>query len=309
MTDERWPPLPYDAWKETYATLHMWTQIVGKVALALAPPLNHSWGVAFQVTPRGLSTRPLRHDARNFTVEFDFVDHRLLLKASDGEERSLRLEPRTVADFYRSVMALLSDLRLDVKIWPVPVELASPGIRFDKDTVHRSYDADAVGKLWRILRQVEEVYSGARCSFVGKCSPTHFFWGGFDLAVTRFSGRRAPPREGPAFMREAYSHEVISHGFWPGSGPVLEPAFYAYAVPEPAGFRDGRVRPDAAFYHRELGEFILPYAAVRSAVSPEREILAFVESTYERGADLAGWDRAALETGPAGTIASKEAQR
>ena len=295
MTDERWPALPYDAWKDTYATLHMWTQIVGKVALALAPPLNHSWGVAFQVTPRGLSTRSLRHDARSFTVEFDFVDHRLVVKASDGEERSLRLEPRTVADFYRAVMALLSDMRLDVKIWPVPVELPSPGIRFDEDTVHRSYDAVQVGKLWRILRQVEEVYSGARCSFVGKCSPAHFFWGGFDLAVTRFSGRRAPPREGPAFMQEAYSHEVISHGFWPGSGPLLEPAFYAYAVPEPAGFRDARARPDAAYYHRELGEFILPYEAVRTAASPEAAIREFVDSTYERGADLAGWDRAALE--------------
>ena len=293
--EERWPDLPYDAWKDTYATLHMWTQIVGKVALALAPPLNHSWGIAFHVTPRGLSTLPLPHDARSFTVEFDFVDHRLVVKASDGEKRSLRLEPRTVADFYRATMALLADMRLDVKIWPVPVELPSPGIRFPDDTVHRSYDAVQVGKLWRILRQVEEVYSRARCSFVGKCSPTHFFWGGFDLAVSRFSGRRAPPREGPAFMREAYSHEEISHGFWPGSGVLLEPAFYAYAAPEPAGFRDARARPDAAYYHRELGEFILPYAAVRTAEDPEAAIRAFVESTYEHGATLAGWDRASLE--------------
>jgi hypothetical protein len=299
VDDERWPPLPYDAWKDTYATLHMWTQIVGKVALALAPPLNHSWGIALQVTPRGLSTRPLRHGARSFTVEFDFVGHRLVVKSSDGEERFLRLEPRTVADFYASLMGLLSAMRLDVKIWPVPVELPSPGIRFDADTVHRAYDAVQVGRLWRILRQVEEVYSGARCAFVGKCSPVHFFWGGFDLAVTRFSGRRAPPRDGPAFMQEAYSHEVISHGFWPGSGPVLEPAFYAYAVPEPPGFRDIRARPDGAFYHRDLGEFLLPYEAVRSAESPERAILAFVDSTYAAGAALAGWDRAALESAPA----------
>ena len=298
MNDERWPPLPYDAWKDTYATLHMWTQIVGKVALALAPPLNHSWGIALQVTPRGLSTRPLRLDTRTFTVEFDFVDHRLVVKASDGEERSLPLGPRTVADFYASFMALLSGMRLDVKIWPVPVELPSPGIRFDADTVHRSYDAVQVGRLWRILRSVEEAYLGERCSFVGKCSPAHFFWGGFDLAVTRFSGRRAPPREGPAFMQEAYSHEVISHGFWPGSGPFLEPAFYAYAVPEPSGFRDARARPDAAFYHAELGEFLLPYEAVRTADSPEAAIHDFVASTYERGADLAGWDRAALEKAP-----------
>jgi hypothetical protein len=296
MNEDRWPPLPYDAWKDTYATLHMWTQIVGKVALARTPPLNHSWGIAFQVTPRGLSTRLLPCGERSFTIEFDFVGHRLLIRASDGAERSLRLEPRTVADFYRAVMALLSDMRLDVKIWPVPVELPAPGIRFDEDVVHRSYDALHAGRLWRVLRQVAEAYTSARCSFVGKCSPAHFFWGGFDLAVTRFSGRRAPPREGPAFMREAYSHEVISHGFWPGSGPVLEPAFYAYAVPEPPGFRDARPRPDAAFYHPELGEFILPYEAVRSAPSPEAAIRAFVESTYAFGADLAGWDRAALES-------------
>jgi hypothetical protein len=297
LTDERWPDLPYDAWKDTYATLHMWMQIVGKVALARTLPLNHSWGVAFQVTPRGLSTRPLPHGARTFTMEFDFVDHRLVTRASDGQERSLRLEPRTVADFYRAVLALLSDMGLDVKIWPVPVELPTPGVRFDEDTVHRSYDAEAVGRLWRILRQVEEVLSAARCSFVGKCSPTHFFWGAFDLAVTRFSGRPAPPREGPAFMREAYSHEVISHGFWPGSGALLEPAFYAYAVPEPAGFRDARALPDAAYYHRELGEFILPYAAVRTADEPEAAIRAFVESTYENAATRAGWDRPALEKG------------
>ena len=229
-------------------------------------------------------------------MEFDFVDHRLAVLTSDGEEGSLNLEPRTVADFYRAVMALLSGMRLDVKIWPVPVELPSPGIRFEKDTVHRSYDAAAVAKFWRILRQVAETYTRARCTFVGKCSPAHFFWGGFDLAVTRFSGRRAPPREGPAFMREAYSHEVISHGFWPGSGPVLEPAFYAYAVPEPPGFREARARPDAAYYHPELGEFILPYEAVRTDSSPEAAIQAFVDSTYDHGAVLAGWDRAALET-------------
>ena len=295
LDEGAWPELRYEAWKDTYATLHMWTQIVGKVALALAPPLNHSWGIAFQVTPRGLSTRTLLHDTRSFTIEFDFVAHQLVIRVSDESERSIRLEPRTVADFYAAVMATLSDMGLGVKIWPVPVELPSPGIRFPDDTVHRSYDAVQVERFWRILKQVAETYTRARCSFVGKCSPVHFFWGGFDLAVTRFSGRRAPPREGPAFMQEAYSHEVISHGFWPGSGSVLEPAFYAYAVPEPAGFRDVRARPDAAYYHRELGEFILPYEAVRTADSPEEEILAFVDSTYGRGAELAGWDRAALE--------------
>ncbi|MGA7991829.1 MAG: DUF5996 family protein [Thermoanaerobaculia bacterium] len=305
MTEERWPALPYEAWKDTYATLHMWTQIVGKVALALAPPLNHSWGIALQVTPRGLSTRRLSHGSRSFTMEFDFVGHRLVIRTSESREESLRLEPRTVADFYAAVMALLSDMGLGVKIWPVPVEIPSP-IRFDEDTVHDAYDLESVARFWRILGQVEHVLTRSGCAFVGKCSPSHFFWGGFDLAATRFSGRRAPPREGPAFMREAYSHEVISHGFWPGSGPVLEPAFYAYAVPEPNGFRDARVAPDAAFYHRELGEFILPYEAVRTADAPEAAIRAFVESTYERGADLAGWDRAVLEARDRGKSAGME---
>jgi hypothetical protein len=305
VNEERWPALPYEAWKDTYATLHMWTQIVGKVALALSPPLNHSWGIAMHVIPRGLSTRPLPHDGRSFTMEFDFVDHRLVIRTSDGREQSLRLEPRTVADFYRAVMALLRDIGLGVRIWPVPVEIPSP-IRFDEDTVHASYDPAFANRFWRILSRVEDVFTRSRCTFVGKCSPAHFFWGSFDLAVTRFSGRRAPPREGPAFMREAYSHEVLSHGFWPGSGPVLEPAFYAYAVPEPAGFREAPVRPDAAFYHRELGEFLLPYEAVRTADSPEAAIQAFVESTYERGADLAGWDRAALETAQTALVPSAE---
>ena len=296
MTEERWPSLHYDAWKDTYATLHLWTQIVGKVALALAPPLNHSWGIAFQVTPRGLSTRPLPHGGRSFTMEFDFIDHRLVVRASNGEEPSLPLQPRTVADFHRAVMAMLADMGLSARIWTMPVEIPPPLIRFEEDVVHDSYDPVYANRCWRIVAQIEEVYTRGRCDFVGKCSPAHFFWGGFDLAVTRFSGRPAPPREGPAFMREAYSHEVISHGFWPGSGPVLEPAFYAYAVPEPAGFKEARARPDAAFYHRELGEFILPYEAVRTSDSPEDAIRAFVESTYEHGAGLAGWDRAALET-------------
>jgi hypothetical protein len=292
---ERWPPLSYESWKDTYATLHMWTQIVGKIALARAAPLNHSWGIAFQVTPRGLSTRTLRHGPRSFTMEFDFVVHRLWIRTSDGDERALPLEPRTVADFYRATMTALSEMGLGVRIWPVPVELPSPGIRFDEDTVHRSYDAAQVARLWQILRRVEAIFADARGSFVGKCSPAHFFWGGFDLAMTRFSGRRAPPREGPGFMQEAYSHEVISHGFWPGSGVLLEPSFYAYAVPEPAGLREAPVQPDAACYHRELGEFVLPYDAVREAEDPEAAIRAFVASTYERAATLAGWDRAALE--------------
>lgn len=291
---ERWPPLPYEAWKDTYQTLHLWMQVVGKVALADAPALNHSWGIAFHLTPRGLSTRTLAHERRTFSIEFDFVAHRLVVRVSDGTERTLPLAPRSVAQFHRELMALLDSIGLGVKIWPVAVELPAP-IRLDTDTDHASYDPDAAARAWRVFAEVERVLTQARLPFVGKCSPVHFFWGSFDLAVTRFSGRPAPPRDGPAFMRDAYSHEVISHGFWPGSGPILEPSFYAYAVPEPAGLKDATVRPDAAYYHRDMGEFILPYDAVRTAASPEREILAFVESTYERASTLAGWDRAALE--------------
>jgi hypothetical protein len=294
MTDELWPALPYDAWQETYATLHMWTQIVGKVALAQAPPLNHSWSVALQVTPRGLSTRTLPHDERTFAIQFDFIDHQLIVRASDDETRTLALESQTVADFYRRLMAMLDGMGLSVKIWPMPVEVPAP-IRFDQDTVHRSYDPVYANRCWRVLSQVARVLTTSQCEFVGKSSPVHFFWGAFDLAVTRFSGRPAPPRDGPAFMREAYSHEVISHGFWPGGGPVLEPVFYAYAVPEPPGLKESRLRPEAAYYHRELGEFILPYEAVRAAASPDQAILAFVDSSYDRAATLAGWDRANLD--------------
>src|SRR5580700_10230236 len=296
-TDELWPALPYEAWKDTYATLHMWTQVVGKVALKQAPPLNHSWAIALQVTPRGLSTRTLPYDARSFTIEFDFIEHQLVIRVSEGETRVLALRPQTVADFYREVMATLDGMGLPVKIWPMPVELQPPmtTIRFDQDTVHRAYDPVYANRCWRIFSQAARVFSESQCRFVGKCSPVHFFWGGFDLAVTRFSGRTAPPREGPAFMRDAYSHEVISHGFWPGGGLLLEPAFYSYAVPEPAGLKEAHVGPEAAYYHRELGEFILPYDAVRAAASPDQAILAFVDTTYDRAATLAGWDRVALD--------------
>jgi hypothetical protein len=276
----------------------MWTQVVGKVALAQAPPLNHSWGIALHVTPRGLATRTLPYGERSFAIEFDFIDHQLCVSTSDGDRRTLPLEPRSVAEFYRLVMALLGDMRLPVKIWSMPVEIPDP-TRFEEDTAHHSYDREYANRFWRILVQSERVLSGARGSFVGKCSPVHFFWGSFDLAVTRFSGRPAPPRDGPAFMRDAYSHEVISHGFWPGSGPLLEPSFYTYAVPEPAGLKDARVRPDAAYYHRELGEFILPYEAVRTASSPDDALVEFVDSTYAEAASLAKWDRAALERQPA----------
>ena len=294
MDENRWPPLPYEAWAGTYATLHMWTQVVGKIALAQSPPLNHSWGVALRLTPRGVSTQLLPHGDRSFTVGFDFIDHALRIETTDGDRRSLRLEPRSVAEFYRDVMATLRDMRLPVKIWPMPVEIPSP-VAFDLDTAHHSYDPEYANRFWRILVQAGRVLTDARCGFVGKCSPLNFFWGSFDLALTRFSGRPAPPRDGPAFMRDAYSHEVISHGFWPGSAPVLEAAFYAYCVPEPPALKDARIRPAGAYYHRDLGEFILPYDAVRTAESPDAAIEDFVQSTYEAAATLAGWDRAALE--------------
>jgi hypothetical protein len=295
--ENAWPELPYEAWKDTYATLHMWTQIVGKVALGQAPALNHSWGIAMQVTPRGLATRTLPHSGRTFSIQFDFVDHRLVIHASDGQGKVLALRPQSVADFYREVMDALDEMGLPVKIWPMPVEIPSP-IRFDADTIHRSYDSEYANRFWRILSQVARVFTESQCTFVGKSSPVHFFWGSFDLAVTRFSGRPAPPREGPAFMREAYSHEVISHGFWPGSGAILEPAFYSYAVPEPAGLKGASVQPEAAYYHRELGEFVLPYEAVRRAESPDAAILAFIESTYDHAATLAGWDTKSLARQP-----------
>jgi hypothetical protein len=288
-----WPPLPYEAWKDTYATLHMWTQVVGKVALVQAPPLNHSWSVAMQLTPRGISTRTLPYGGRTFNIQFDFIDHKLVIGASDNQTKTLALRPQTVADFSAELMATLDSMGLSVKIWPMPVEIPLP-IRFDLDIVHHAYDASYANRFWRILSQAARVFTLSRCEFIGKCSPVHFFWGSFDLAVTRFSGRRAPPREGPAFMREAYSHEVISHGFWPGND-TLGPAFYSYAAPEPPGLKEISVQPDGAYYQRELSEFILPYDAVRQAASPDQAILAFVASTYQHAATLGGWDRAALQ--------------
>jgi hypothetical protein len=292
--DACWPALPYDAWKDTYDTLHLWSQVVGKVALALVAPLNHCWAVALRVTPRGLTTRPLPHGTRTFTIQFDFVDHQLLIRTSDGMTRTLALQPRSVADFYRELLSMLDAMGLPVKIRPTSAELPET-IRLDRDTQHHSYDREYANHLCRILVQVDRVFTDSQCAFVGKCSPVNFFWGSFDLAVTRFSGRRAPPRNGPAFEQDAYSHEEISHGFWPGSGPVLEPAFYAYAAPEPDGLKEARVSPEQAYYHRDLGEFILPYEAVRQAEAPDDAIHAFIDSTYARAAELAHWDRKALD--------------
>jgi hypothetical protein len=294
MSDAEWPPLLYQAWKDTYATVHMWSQVIGKIALAAGPPLNHSWGSALQITARGLATRPLFHESRTFTFEFDFMAHRLMLEISDGTVRHLPLEPIAVADFYRHVMDLLAECGLATRIWTMPVEIDHP-IRFTEDTIHHHYDREAIGRLWTVLQSCTRVMTRRECSFVGKCSPVHFFWGSFDLAVTRFSGRPAPPREGPAFMQEAYSHEVISHGFWPGNETLPEPVFYSYAVPEPAGFKAAAVEPVAAYYHQQMGEFLLPYEAVRTAADPAQTLSRFLETTYEAGATLGGWDRPALE--------------
>jgi hypothetical protein len=291
---ERWPALPLEAWQDTYATLHMWMQVVGKVALALATPINHSWAIAFHMTSRGITTGILHHGTRTFAIRFDFIDHQLVIEASDGERRVLPLASRTVADFYREVMASLEAMKLGVRIWPMPVEIPEP-IRFDEDTIHRSYDPVFANRAWRILLDVHRIFTASRSNFVGKASPVHFFWGAFDLAVTRFSGRPAPPREGPAFMREAYSHEVISHGFWPGNAMMPEPVFYSYAVPEPQGLKSARVQPEGAYWHQDLSEFILPYDAVRRASSPEKMIAAFVSSVYDAAATLGKWDRAALD--------------
>ena len=294
-TRELWPALPLDEWRDTCATLHMWTQIVGKTRLALAPWQNHWWQVALHLTARGLATGPMPYGARMLDAEFDFVNHELVLRTDDGAAREIPLRARSVAEFYQIYLAALEALRVRVELWPMPVEMENP-IRFPDDHAHASYDPEYANRFWRILLRVEDVFKGFRGRFLGKCSPVHFFWGSFDLAVTRFSGRRGPGR--PAadpVTREAYSHEVISAGFWPGGGAVQDAAFYAYAAPEPAGLREVTAGPSAAFYHSQLGEFILPYTAVQAAPSPSDALLEFLRSTYDAAAQLAGWDRAALE--------------
>lgn len=292
---EIWPPLPLEEWKETYATLHMWTQIVGKIRLVQSPRFNHFWQVPLYVSARGLTTTAIPHGTRNFEIEFDFIAHQLDIRTSDGETRQLKLAPRAVADFYHELMQTLDALRLPVKIRAVPDELPDP-IPFADDYEHASYDPEYANRLWRILAQSDRVLKEFRAGFIGKVSPVHFFWGSFDLAVTRFSGRPAPAREGAdSITREAYSHEVISHGFWPGSGNIQMPAFYSYTSPEPAGLPQALIKPAAAFYNPPTGGFILPYDDVRKAVEPERMLMEFLHSSYEAGARLAKWDRAALE--------------
>ncbi|HWT00967.1 MAG TPA: DUF5996 family protein [Pyrinomonadaceae bacterium] len=290
-----WPSLPLEEWKDTYATLHMWTQIVGKVRLVLSPKINHWWQVPLYVTARGLTTATIPHGPGAFEIDFDFIEHQLLVRTSGGDEKVLELRPRSVADFYRELMSTLDSLGIGVKITARPDEVPDP-TPFAEDHAHASYDPEYANRFWRILVQADRVFREFRARFLGKCSPVHFFWGSFDLAVTRFSGRPAPEREGAdSITREAYSHEVISHGFWPGSGNIQYPAFYSYTAPEPQGLPQAEVRPAATFYNPETGGFILPYDAVRLAGDPDEVLMEFLQSTYEAGANLANWDRASLE--------------
>ena len=290
-----WPPLPLAEWEPTRATLHMWTQIVGKIRLALTPLINHWWNVPLYVSACGLTTSRIPYGQSSFELWFDFLHHQLVLETSDGVSKTLSLAPRTVADFYHELMELLHSAGIEVKIWPMPVEIPDP-IPFDQDRTHSSYDPQSVEKFWRILLSVDSVFARFRAEFQGKSSPVHFFWGSLDLAVSRFSGRRAPVRPGAdAMMLEAYSHEVSSVGFWPGGSDIAGPAFYSYTVPEPQGFKQASIHPEAAFYHQKLGEFLLMYDAVRAAPSPSAALLDFCRSTYAAGATLGNWDREALE--------------
>jgi hypothetical protein len=295
-----WPELPLAAWRDTCATLHLFTQIVGKIRLARSPWLNHSWHVTLYVTARGLTTSPIPDGTRNFEIEFDFLDHSLQISTSDGPWRTFALPGHSVASFYRAIMAHLAELGIAVAIDEMPNELPDP-VKFSEDEAHASYDRDAVGRFFKILVSADRVFKQFRTGFLGKASPVHFFWGSFDLAVTRFSGRRAPRHPGGVpnlpddVVCEAYSHEVSSAGFWPGGGAIDYPAFYSYAYPEPTGYRTTKVRPDAAFFSEALSEFVLPYDAVRNARDGDALLLDFLQSTYLAAAKCAWWDRDALE--------------
>jgi hypothetical protein len=299
---EVWPALPVERWRDSYDTLHMWTQVVGKLTLALSPITNHYWNTALQITPRGLATVPLTVDRRIVTLTFDLVAHHLAIECSDGGHAELPLEPRPVAEFYRLVMEAMARLGIAARIWPVPQEVPN-GIRLDADTIHRSYDRAAASALLQVLVQIRRVLDPFRARFLGKSSPVHFWWGSFDLAHTRFSGRPAPvhpggiPNLSDRVTREAYSHECISMGWWLGGGgaPIVEPAFYAYAYPEPPGCPEAVIAPAAASYDVRMREWILPYEAVRSAPDPDAAVVAFAQSTYEAAAGLGGWNRALLE--------------
>jgi hypothetical protein len=293
---ECWPALPLESWEPTRFTLHMWTQIVGKVRLALTPMVNHWWNVPLYVSPRGLTTSSMPYRDLVIEIEFDFISHQLVLRKSDGNSASIALAPKSVADFYAEFFAMLRSQGIDVKIWKMPVEIPDP-IPFDEDKTHASYDRDAVQKFWRILASTSDVFHDFRALFIGKSSPVHFFWGSFDLALTRFSGRRAPAKPGAdRITQEAYSHEVSSVGFWPGSGNVKEPSYYSYASPEPAGFSEYRVAPPgAASYRKDMGEFLLPYESVRTSSDPTAALFQFCQTTYEAAAINAKWPREELE--------------
>jgi hypothetical protein len=298
-----WPAFPYEEWKNTYQTLHRWLQIAGKVRLAQSPWVNHQWHVTLYVTSRGLTTSPIPHGTRTFEIVFDFIDSALWIHASDGRSRTMMLEQQSVARFYRRLMGQLEDLELPVKINPKPNEVAD-ATPFNEDQDHKFYDPDAAANFWRVLVQADRVFKQFRGRFAGKCSPVHLFWGGCDLAVSRFNGRRAPEHPGGVpnmpdrLIREAYSHECSSCGFWPGGESFPQPMFFSYAYPPPAGFSTARVRPEAARFDSSLGEFVLPYDAVRESADPDATLLEFLQSSYEAAADLGGWDRAALEMKP-----------
>jgi hypothetical protein len=303
VNNDLWPSLPYAQWRDTCETLHLWTQIVGKIRLARTPWLNHSWHVALYVTAKGLTTSPVpAGDGRVFEIQFDFNHHVLSIEVSDGTARDIGLRPMSVADFYAALMHALSELHLEVQIRTLPCEIAD-AVAFDADRVHASYDPQYANRFWRVLLQADRLFKQFRSGFIGKASPVHFFWGSFDLAVTRFSGRTAPRFEGKVpglaieVMREAYSHEVSSAGFWPG-GYGVDASFYSYAYPTPAGFRDHPVEPGAASFSEALGEFVLPYEAVRTSADPDAAVLRFLQTTYEAAATSAHWDRAALECRP-----------
>ncbi len=295
MSDDTWPALPFEEWRATCDTLHMWTQVVGKVRLALAPPVNHWWQAPLYVGTRGLTTTAIPYRDRTFEMEFDFIDHLLAIRTGEGDRGTVTLEPKTVAAFYAETMAALDSLGLPVRLWTMPQEVDDP-IPFDKDTAHAAYEREPVERFWRVLRSVDVVLKEFRGGFIGKASPVHFFWGSFDLCVTRYSGRRAPPMpKADKVTQEAYSHEVSSVGWWPGDTTTPYPAFYAYASPEPAGFGNAAVRPAAAFYDQDAGQFRLKYEDVRTASSPREALLAFCQSTYAAAATLANWTRGELE--------------
>jgi hypothetical protein len=298
-----WPSLPLNEWIDTLTTLHLWTQIVGKIRLTQTPWINHTWHVTLYVTARGLTTSPIPYTTRVFELNFDFIDHVLVIQSNDGQTGFLPLRPQSVARFYLGLKEQLGKLGIHVTIYAKPNEVPDP-IRFDEDEIHRAYDSEYANRFWRILMQSDRVFKRFRSRFIGKCSPVHYFWGAPDLALTRFSGRRAPKHPGgipnlpDRVTRDAYSHEVSSCGFWPGGGPVPYPVFYSYAYPEPAGFRQAPVKPETAFYSEEYREFMLPYDTVRRASSPDDVLLDFLQSTYESTANLGNWDRESLEAQP-----------